>query len=180
MEFRSVIDKAKQILEARIKETDFVVDATVGNGNDLLFLCKLVSKGHAFGFDIQPEAVYRAEKLLKENNKTNYTIFLASHDLIDNCLNDYLGKISAVLFNLGYLPGGDKNITTKAETTAKAIEGALKLLNKNGMLLIVVYPHEEGKKEGAEIMKFENKVSRFNIFKNTNNINAPYLVILEK
>jgi len=178
-EFRSVLDKAKQILKSRISETNFVVDATAGNGNDMLFLCELAPKGHVFGFDIQIEAVSRAEKLLKENGKSNYTIFLASHDLIGEYLKDYQGKISAVLFNLGYLPGGDKSITTKTETTIRAINAALKLLKENGIVLIVVYPHNEGKKEGEEIMKLKSKVSCFNIFRNTDNINAPYLITLE-
>ena len=47
--------------------------------------------------------------------------------------------VKVVMFNLGYLPGGDHNIGTKGATTIEAIEKSLSLLVKNGIVMIVIY-----------------------------------------
>lgn len=52
------------------------------------------------------------------------------------------------MFNLGYLPGVCHNITTKYDTTLKAVKSSLNLIKKGGVVLIVVYySHAEGKIE---------------------------------
>ena len=76
-----------------------------------------------FGFDIQDNAIVNTSKLL--DDFTNFKLYKKSHEYIYDVLSDYEGKISLVLFNLGYLPGGDKNITTKKKSTIKAIEGSI-------------------------------------------------------
>ncbi len=177
----SILNKVKQILSNILSQRDFAIDATVGNGNDTLYLCNLVKNGMVFGFDIQKQALSKTEQLLIENKLTdNYKLFHAPHENMLDYLNDYIGKISSVIFNLGYLPGGDKTITTKAESTNTAIESALLLLKKpGGIILIVIYPHDEGKKEEALILKYKDKCSSFNIYRNTDNEKAPYLVTIK-
>jgi hypothetical protein len=65
------------------------------------------------------------------------------------------------MFNLGYHPGGDKTITTKRETTIKAVESAIELLDDDAILLIAVYPgHEEGEIEGEMINDMLEKLDR--------------------
>ena len=178
---RSILNKVKQICENNLKNNDIAVDMTIGNGNDTLFLSKLVNKGFVFGFDIQQEAIDNTNKLLKENNINNYKLFKSSHDNIDIILKDYIGKISLILFNLGYLPNSDKTITTKANTTLNALKKALKMLNNKGIILIVIYSHEEGKKEEKTIKDYLIKNSiRYNEYHNTDNINAPYLIEIKK
>ena len=50
------------------------------------------------------------------------------------------------MYNLGFLPGGNKEITTLAKTTMKSIEDGLELLDSNGIMTIAVYRgHAEGK-----------------------------------
>ena len=178
---RSILNKVNQIIENNVKPNDIVVDMTCGNGNDTLFLSKIVKKGFVYGFDIQKKAITNTKKLLNENNISNYKLFNTSHDNIDKYLKDYIGKISLILFNLGYLPNGNKSITTKKETTLNAIKKAIKMLNNKGIILIVIYSHKEGKEEEKEILRYlkDNNI-KYNEYHNTDNKNAPYLIEIEK
>ena len=95
-------------------------------------------------------------------------------------LMDYENKISLVLFNLGYLPGGNKNITTNWNTTRKAIEDAFKLLNNKGMILIVVYPgHDEGKIESDNLKNYLKKF-KVTYYYNDSKDYSPYLIMIKK
>ena len=172
---RSILNKVNQIIEDNVRKDDYTIDMTCGNGNDTLFLAKHSKK--VFGFDIQDVAIDNTKKLLKENNVNNYELFNTSHDKIDNVLKDYKSKISLILFNLGYLPGGDKNITTNHKITLNALRKSFNILNNKGIILIVVYPHTEGKKEEKVIKDYLiNNNIKFEEYHNTNNINAPYLI----
>ena len=156
-----------------------VVDATVGNGNDTLFLAKLVPNGKIFGFDIQKDAIDRTKKLLDDNHINNYQLYQEDHQNIKDILKEYTNKISLIVFNLGYLPNGDKTITTKYTSTIKAINKSLELLNNKGKILITVYPgHDEGLKESNELKKYLKKLSNYqvNYYYNTDNKEAPYLI----
>lgn len=174
---RSILNRVKQIAENTLKPNDLVIDMTVGNGNDTLFLCNLVNKGHVFGFDIQKKAIYNTQKLLNQNNFENYTLFNESHENIDMILKNYKNKISLILFNLGYLPNSDKSIITNHISTLSALKKAQNMLNNKGIILIVLYPHEEGKKEEIEIRKYLTKNNiNYNEYHNTDNTNAPFLI----
>ena len=52
--------------------------------------------------------------------------------------------LSAVVFNLGYLPCGDRTVITRSETTLPATEQALNLLRPGGILAITAYPGHDG------------------------------------
>ena len=176
----SILNKVKQIIEENIKEKDIVVDATIGNGNDTLFLTNIVNKGHVFGFDIQENAIKNTNKLLNDYN--NYTLFNDTHSNIDKYLKEYNNKISLVLYNLGYLPSGDKSITTNYISTINSIKKSIQLLNNKGRILIVVYPgHEAGLKESIELNKYISTINnKVNIYRNTDNEIAPYLIEIKK
>ena len=157
-----------------------MVDATIGNGYDTLFLCKKATQGMVFGFDIQDDAIVNTSKVLVDYN--NFKLYKKSHEYIYDTLSDYEGKISLILFNLGYLPGGNKDITTKFESTIKALEGSIKLLNNKGAVLVVIYPgHDAGKKEEAKILDWlKEKDIKHTFYRNTENVIAPYLLVLYK
>ncbi len=142
------LDYAKHLVRKTVKPGDRVIDATAGNGKDTLFLADLVGeRGKVFAFDIQEEAISTArQKLYEENLLERVELICDSHENI-NCYLDR-GKISAVKFNLGYLPGGHHTITTQAEATLKSVLKCLELLKKGGIITIVVYTgHPEGKRE---------------------------------
>ena len=59
------------------------------------------------------------------------------------------------MFNLGYLPGGDKSVTTLRTTTLEAIRKAVDKLTVGGVLTVTIYPgHPEGKIEGELIEEY--------------------------
>lgn len=176
---KTIFNKTHQIIDKQVKQNDLVVDATIGNGYDSLYLLNKTTNGFLFGFDIQEEALNNTNKLLKENNINNYKLFLKSHEYILDTLKEYENKISLVIFNLGYLPNGNKEITTKSDSTLKAINNSYKLLNNKGIILITVYPgHKEGKIEEENLLKLlgNNYKDKYKIYKNTDNVKAPYLI----
>lgn len=138
----------KEFLLPHLVRGGVAVDFTMGNGNDTLWLSEQVGQtGRVYAFDIQPEAVARtAERMKEEAPFENYTLICDSH----HRAADYVKTpICVGIFNLGFLPGGDKGITTLRETTLPAVQTALTLLAPKGALLVAVYPgHEEGRLEG--------------------------------
>ena len=155
-----ILQTEKSFILQHLKEGNTAVDFTMGNGHDTLFLSKTVGEsGRVYAFDIQPDALISTEKRLKENNAPeNYTLICDSHH---NAGKYVEGTIKAGMFNLGYLPGGDKRITTKRETTLAAIKTAVELLSPEGILLIAVYPgHEEGEIEGELIHEMLSQFDR--------------------
>lgn len=174
---RSILNMVKKICSENITKNDFVVDMTVGNGNDTLFLANISRK--VFGFDIQDVAIENTKKLLRENNVYNYELFNISHEKINDVLKEYEKNIKLILFNLGYLPCGDKSITTNHKTTLNAVKNSFGMLSSNGLILIVFYPHPEGKTEAQVVLEYLNKNKlEYKIYKNTPNIDAPYLVVI--
>lgn len=172
---------AKNLIEKKISSKDVVVDATLGNGNDTLFLSDIVKCGKVYAFDIQKVAIDNFNIILEKNNISNVILINDGHENMDKYITD---GVRAVMFNLGYLPKGDKNIVTKPETTIVALEKSLKLLLPGGLITIVAYPHEEGKKEREYILKYLNKLSpkKYSIMEVSfiNREEAPYLIAIEK
>ena len=132
---------------------DAVVDATAGNGHDTVFLARLVGpSGQVHAFDVQEEAIRATrERLEKEGLLTpSVRLHLASHDRLAELVRS---PVKAIVFNLGYLPGGDKKTVTRTECTLAALEQAAALIAPNGLLSVMCYPGHEGGKEEAEAVE---------------------------
>ena len=130
-----------------IRQGDTVVDATMGNGKDTLFLCDLVGEtGHVYAFDVQAEAVERTRERVREAGcEARTTLLLAGHETMAEHVK---GPVQAVMFNLGWLPGAEHVVTTKTDTTLNAVSAALELIAPGGIVTVCVYPgHEEGTRE---------------------------------
>lgn len=167
---------AHNIIKLHNDKCNVAVDATLGNGYDTDFLASVFKK--VYSFDIQQSAV--DNYLLK--NKDNVVVIHDSHINLELYIKE---KIDVFIYNLGYLPGSSKEVTTKCESTLSSIKIALKLLVPGGMLLAIMYPgHAEGKKENDAILEFAKKLSKkeFGIMLHTfiNREKAPQLVIIEK
>ncbi len=141
-----------------LKHCDFAIDATVGNGHDTIFLANCVGKtGKVLGFDIQEEALANAHALLRESGLSDRVILLKeNHARMKEFLPERDGdKIRVAMFNLGYLPGGDKNIATHPEDTISALNAALEFLIPGGVITIVAYNgHPGGQKECQAVEKW--------------------------
>ena len=179
-----LIDLEKYFLSSHIFPGCTAVDFTMGNGHDTLFLSRAVGEnGRVFAFDIQPDALKHSQELLeKENAPKNYRLVLSSHDLFENYVE---GGFDAGMFNLGFLPGGDKKITTKRETTLRAVERAIECLHPDGGIVIAVYPgHPEGRVEGNRIEAMLEKYDRATIcmskFEIVNSPTSPFFFVVEK
>ena len=178
-------DLAKNLITRVVSKNDIVIDATVGNGNDTLFLCELVgAEGKVFGFDIQDKALTKTKKKLAERDMlSRVELINTGHENLKEYVNT---PVSAIMFNLGYLPGNDHKITTKSDTTLTAIKQGIDLLEKNGVMTIAIYPgHPEGFEEKERLLEFLTTIDQkeANVLKmefiNQRN-NPPLLVAIEK
>lgn len=175
-----ILPTAKRYIEEVVSTDDIVVDATCGNGNDTSFLADLVPGGHVYSFDIQKEALNTARSNIHNENIS----FI--HDGHQN-ISQYVTKaVTAGIFNLGYLPGGDKSITTAYETTITAVKELFNLLIVGGRIAIVVYHgHDSGKIERDALLldlaswpQDRAQVLQYQYINQKNN--APFLIIIEK
>lgn len=158
MGFLSVLSFAHELAAARLRPGDCAIDATAGNGVDTLFLARAVgSGGRVHAFDIQDAALAATEaRLAKELPEGRRRVFLhlASHDkMMERIPEEDHGKVAAVMFNLGYLPGADQTVITRPSTTLPALETALTLLRKEGVLTVAVYPGHEGGRTEADAVE---------------------------
>lgn len=175
------------LLKEKVQEGDTVIDATVGNGNDTFLLAEHVGKnGRVIGFDIQELAISNTQKKLAE---ADFSDRVSLHQMGHEHLLSVYDKphsVSAVVFNLGYLPSGDKSIITSPDTTLKAIESSLKVLEKNGLLLIMIYyGHDGGLEEKQAVLDYVKELPQKNYhvlkyeFINQKNY-PPFLLAIEK
>ncbi|MDQ7094783.1 class I SAM-dependent methyltransferase [Desulfosporosinus sp. PR] len=183
--FTNVVEIAKSICRLKLAPGDWAVDCTMGNGNDTAFLCSLVGeKGKVYAFDIQEDAVLNTCKKLRALNFLERTeIIRDGHQNIDNYLKE---KVKLAIFNLGYLPGGNHEITTEKDTTLEAVRKCLGILRPNGIILLVIYPgHANGKAEKEALKSFTSQLNQktYNVahicFTNQVN-NPPELICIEK
>lgn len=117
----------------------FCIDATMGKGHDTLFLAELVgTEGRVLAMDVQSAALEATRTLLQKHQMDQRVqLLLDGHEH----MGAYAAPetVDAVMFNLGYLPGGDHTIATKAETTIAALEQSLQLLKPLGMISLAIY-----------------------------------------
>ncbi len=160
------------------------VDMTVGNGNDIFNICSIIGKeSHIYGFDILEEAINKSTEKLKIHKNMNINLILDSHENIDNYIED---DLDLAIYNLGYLPKGNKNITTDYNTVINSLNKVFKILNKNGIILITFYPgHKSGKLESIEIEKYlktkdqkKYRILKFDFINQVNN--PPYVIVIER
>lgn len=146
-DLRSARHWAQQMLREALGPGARAIDATMGNGKDTAFLAELVgAEGRVYAFDVQSEAVERTRALLSERGLLDRTrLFCAGHQLVETYVPE---PVDAAVFNLGWLPGGGREVTTRVETTLAAVNACLTLLKRGGLMTICAYPgHEEGERE---------------------------------
>lgn len=172
---------AKELVKEVLAPGGTAVDATCGNGNDTLFLAGLVGpEGKVFAFDIQDEAIVATRKKLE-------TAHLAGRVKLLKASHAYeafwpAAPVQAVMFNLGYLPGGNHEIITKPESTIAALQIAVSRLQPGGIVTIVVYTgHPGGREEYEAVSNFcaglPQKEYAVLEYKFINQINCPPLLL---
>lgn len=180
-----MVDRVHQILSAKLKPGDRAADATIGNGWDTLKLCELVGEsGKVYGFDIQEKAVLTTkERLAKAGFMERAELFCCSHSEAGERIHE---NIQAFTMNLGYLPGGDKQIVTRSESTVAALKVLTQLLSSGGLgLVLIYYGHPGGKEEKEAVETFMQEMpSGWGEILRTEIVNRkncpPILYIMEK
>jgi len=145
---------AQEILRPLIRPGDRVIDATAGNGHDTVFLADCVGPaGRVLAFDVQAAALASARE--RVGDRAGVEFFQESHAKMEK--HAAAGSVAAVMFNLGYLPGHDHELTTESSETLLALEAAARLLKPGGILSVICYPgHPAG---AAEALAVENWMS---------------------
>lgn len=147
------------VLGQSLAPGDWAVDATVGNGHDTLFLANAVGPaGIVFGFDVQDAAL--AATAQRVNGLHQVKLFHCGHE----CLTERMpasakGRVGVVMFNLGYLPGGNKEHCTQAATTLSGLEQAIAYLKTGGLITLVLYPgHASGADEASAVRSYVERL----------------------
>ena len=149
----TITDWIHDVLRGHIKEGDFCIDATKGKGNDTLFLCRMAGKdGKVAAFDIQQTALDLTRKKLQQNG-CRAELYLKSHEFMAEYFDPE--TVQCIMFNLGYLPGGDHSLATRPEGTIAAVKAGLTLLKPGGIMSICIYSGgDSGFEERDEVLKF--------------------------
>ncbi|QII83050.1 class I SAM-dependent methyltransferase [Jeotgalibaca arthritidis] len=184
---KKALDYSHSLLKECVIAGDLVIDATVGNGHDTILLASLVGpNGSVIGFDIQEQAIQKtSEKLLLTGLSQQVHLHQVGHQFI----GDYLPsqkQVSAAIYNLGYLPGGDKSITTLKESTIESIKQLIPHLRIGALVVIVVYSgHPTGQEEKDALLGYLSSLDQKDYavlqygFINQKN-QPPFVVAIEK
>ena len=172
-------------LRERVRAGDLVVDATCGNGQDTVLLAELAGEtGRVLAFDLQESAIERTRERLKDAGlDKRVELVLSGHERISEILSE---PAKAFVFNLGYLPSGDRRIITTSGSTLSALGQARKLLQPSGLILISVYTGHDGGEEEWETVKGWCQAlppGEFNVWQScqlNRGETAPFLVVVEK
>jgi len=153
----SLLELAHNIVREKLQAGEIAIDATVGNGHDTLFLVDQVSpSGRVYGFDIQQAALDVTWNRFQQTRlPTEFlTLIHSSHALMDKKIPaSLLGRIKVIMFNLGYLPGGDKTIITQTNSTLTALTVASRILSAQGIITVLAYPGHQGGDEETDQVK---------------------------
>ncbi len=189
MKLKGILPFARILLEQALKPGDTAVDATAGNGHDSCYLAELVgTTGHVYSFDVQEQAIESTrERLRSQELLDRVSLHQTGHEhAVDHIQSAHVSSLKAAIFNLGYLPGGDKQITTQAQTTIKAITRLFEVMSSESVIVLVIYHgHPEGAVEKDDVLHFVEQlpqdkahVLRYGFINQKNA--PPFIVAIEK
>lgn len=150
---------AHEVVKPYLKDALVLVDGTMGNGQDTLFLRENSSSdAKVYSFDIQPIALEMTSQVLTEQDRLgSVELILANHRDINKFIPT---KIDVGMLNLGYLPQGNKEITTMTENSLSTLGIWLEKLSLHGLISVVCYPgHVEGEQEYLAISNYLSELS---------------------
>jgi SAM-dependent methyltransferase len=187
--FSEHLDLSHSYWKNLLKKGDHVIDATCGNGNDSIFLARQVlgkNIGSLSLFDIQIKAILKTKKKLSQNlSLEDFNRISFHHQSNENLFSSKNPLVSLIVYNLGYLPGGEKTITTTKKTTLISIKNALPLLREKGAISLMCYPgHKDGKEEEEAILDFsstlDSSIWSVCYHKWLNRLDSPSLIWIKK
>ena len=171
----NIVRKSHEIL-MEFPNPNIAIDMTAGRGNDTLFLSKIAKKVYAF--DIQDEAIKSTKELLESELVSNVSLIQDNHRFVKTHVKS---NIDLAIYNLGFLPKGNKKICTNADDVIHSLEYLLEILNLNGIIVIVIYMHNSD--EEMAVLKYtsalpkEFDVSKFEVL---NKQECPYIIKIRR
>ncbi|MFL2833671.1 MAG: class I SAM-dependent methyltransferase [Coraliomargaritaceae bacterium] len=181
-------EKVHHILTNHLHEGDQAIDATAGNGYDTIFLAEQVGlSGRVIAIDIQDSAIRSTQEKLESTGLID-RVRLVTEDharALRKLIEANREKVAAITFNLGYLPGSDKSIQTRAESTKEALAASIQLLSPGGYLCVTAYRgHVGGIAEAETVEGFmrnaKNEGHAVNYFVPESSNSPPILWVLKK
>jgi predicted methyltransferase len=180
-----------------LRPGDLAVDLTAGKGRDTVVLAESVgSEGQVVALDVQEMALQKTAETLASHgfiatplgsediipDQSGIFLVQACHSVLSNIL---VRAPKVILANLGYLPGGDRKIITKPETTFLAIQQSLQLLEPGGRLVVTVYPKHRGGAEESSVVrscfeKLDRRSWHIACITVANCLDAPFLFAVER
>ncbi|NLJ76218.1 MAG: methyltransferase domain-containing protein [Peptococcaceae bacterium] len=181
----NVVHLVQHFLSPSVQNGGTVIDATAGRGHDTLYLAGLVGpSGRVFSFDVQEDALQSTRSLLEGAGVADrVTLVKDCHGNMEHYVS---GPVDSVIFNLGYLPGGEHSVITEPASTVRALQAALGLLRPAGRVGMVIYPgHPGGREEYEAVEKICSSLDKtlFNALKIgllNRAATAPVVIIIEK
>ncbi|MBA4697872.1 MAG: methyltransferase domain-containing protein [Ruminococcus sp.] len=149
-----ITEYCHRFLEMYIEPGDICVDATAGNGNDTEFLCRITGEsGQVYAFDIQFQAIEcTRERMKKLGFEPRVRLIQDGHEKMGEYVKE---SVSAIVFNFGYLPGGDHRISTRPASSLEAIQEGMKLLKIDGVMSLCIYSGQDsGYEEKVAILSY--------------------------
>jgi len=192
-----IVSWSHQLLCEVLDHGDLAVDLTAGTGQDTHVLAEAVgTEGQVVAFDLQTEALEQTTQRLQKHDfivksvpddteiPRAFGVYLvhACHSSLNKIITH---PVKAIIANLGYLPGGDKTLVTRSDSTLAALSQSLELLVPGGRLAVTVYPaHPGGEEEGSTVSDFFCSLSREDwlvlFLRAANRAEAPYLLVAER
>ncbi|KAJ8909098.1 hypothetical protein NDN08_005794 [Rhodosorus marinus] len=181
---------SRELWSRAIRPGDTVIDATCGRGKDTLTLAEMTgTAGMVVAVDLQPSAIKQSkdyvEKNLSPEKRPTMLWVNESHERFPNAIQ--AESVSAIVYNLGYLPGddSDKTIVTKSESTMRSLQAGLELLRRGGLITVTAYIKQEGgpEEEAAVLDMASNLDPKLWTVKYVQWINrelAPSIIAIEK
>jgi len=150
--------RAHEAVARVLVEGDLALDATAGNGHDTVFLAEQVGDtGYVWAFDVQEAAIAETRRRLEGAGLVERVCLVHdSHaNMAQHLPDEARGRLAAVMFNLGYLPGSDRCLVTDAQNTLAALETALQMLRPGGLISLLVYRgHPGGREEWQAVQEW--------------------------
>lgn len=183
------IIKAHEFWKNHLQKGDIVIDATCGNGHDSLILAQLAvsaDAGKLFLIDIQEQAINNTKERLKNHLSNEQLQRIAVFQMCHSHFPPDIAEksVKLIVYNLGYLPGGNKALTTNCQTTLSSLKHALKLIADDGSICLTFYPgHSQGQIEEEVLLNYISSLdsNTWNISHHRwNGTFSPHLLIIKK
>lgn len=145
----------RRFVREAVKPGDICVDATAGTGQDTAFLARLVgADGCVYAYDIQDTALEQTRRRLEQEGlETRVHLIKKNHAEMEADVGGE--EIACIMFNFGYLPGGDHSISTKPESSVLAVDAGLRILKPGGLMCLCIYSGQDtGYEEKEALLRY--------------------------